>query len=115
MTSPSLENQVYTITDNTLSYQVPEFTSGLEWCTVTYSYNAELPEGSEDAVKFDAESRTFTVEYVNDLHLSGLVESSYVITITGTTGSQEVLTATSTFEITFKNPCIDPEFLTIQQ
>ena len=68
LTSSTLEDKVYTITDTAVTYEVPNFVSELEWCEITYSYEVEDSSVSV-AVSFDAASKTFTFEYSEDLNL----------------------------------------------
>ena len=62
----------------------------------------DLPRGSETAVKFDSETRTFTV-YANNLNAAGSLSKTYTVTVTGTIGG--TLSESATFELEFQNPC----------
>ena len=75
LAAPNLENQEYTITDNPVTYQVPEFVSDPNWCAVTYSFTITLIAG-DAAVIFNSDEsiRTFTFDYTASLDLSGLTE-----------------------------------------
>ena len=47
--------------------------------------------------------------------LAGEREKLYTVTIVAeTTGSDGSLTEETSFSVTFKNPCIDPDFVTIE-
>ena len=76
---------MYTITDSYLAYQIPTFTTELNWCDVTYSYAVTEASGSS-IVNFDLATLTFTFEESENLILSGPNSKSYRITVTGKTG-----------------------------
>ena len=76
--APELVDQEYTITDDALPYQIPEFIPEPSWCDVTYSYTIVDPKGA-DAVDFDTDpdSRTFTFSNLEDLTLAGANFTEY--------------------------------------
>jgi hypothetical protein len=51
-------------------YDIPPFYQAASWCPVTYSYSANLPAGTESAVTFAPDTRTFTF-LTNDVSLAG--------------------------------------------
>ena len=69
LTEPIVADQVYTVTDSQFSYQVPSFTSSIEWCDITYTYTAATAIQSTTA--FDSESKELTIGPSDDLSLSG--------------------------------------------
>ena len=76
---------------------------------MAYSYSSS-DTAIDSAITFDAVSRTFTFDYSADLDLSGPTSKTYTITMTAT--SQSVSTF-KTFDLTVKNPCIEPSINTI--
>ena len=63
----------------------------------------------------DAAVREFVFSYTSDLSLSGLVSTDYIVTVIGEAGNDTPVQGSATFILTLKNPCIDPDFTTIQQ
>ena len=79
-------DQVYTITQNLYSYQVPAFDSDPIWCDITYSYSVSDPSINA-VISFDAATQTFSFFKPDDLSIAGLVSTDYTITVTGVTGN----------------------------
>lgn len=67
------------------------------------------------AIAFDPDQtvRTFTFDYTTSLDLSGPSQTAYTVSVTGTAGYGTVVSAKSDFTLTVKNPCIDPDYITI--
>ena len=63
----------------------------------------------------DAAVREFSFSYAADLNLCGPVSTDYIVTVTGEAGNVVTTNGSATFILTLKNPCIDPNFTTIQQ
>ena len=85
----------------------------MEGCAIQYSYTVAFPEGLENAVTFDAQSREFTIENQSSLGLSGTDSNTYTITVTAKTGSSTVVEKTAEFNLKVKNPCLNDSFVTI--
>ena len=115
LTASTLAAQEYTITDNSKDYQVDAYTSDPAWCDITYTFSVDAVSGGS-AVTFNADAtvRTFTFNYLADLLLSGPVSTDYTVTVTGEIGITTKQSASATFTLTLKNPCIDSNFVTIE-
>ena len=90
------------------------FVSKPIWCTVSYSISVDDPSAS-NAFTFDADptKRIFTFNNVDDLSLAGSSSTNYTISVTGKVGNSIIRQATSSFNLRIKNPCIDPNYVTI--
>ena len=64
-------------------------------------------------LSFNDITRIFTIDYETDLDFSGLTSKSYTIVVTGTAGNVTPTSDSNSFDLTVKNPCIDPNFVTI--
>ena len=119
--APSLENQEYTITQDPVTYTVPVFTADPAWCAITYTYTITDSNGNNVVIatfsplSFDDIARLFTIDYETDLDFSGPTSKSYTIEVTGTAGNVSPTSDSSSFDLTIKNPCIDPNFVTIEE
>ena len=116
MTSSVLTNQIYTITQNKISYTVPVYTADPEWCAIIYTY--ELTSIAADvAITFNSDSliRKFDFHYITGLALSGTKKTDYVVKVTGTTGNVVKKSSSATFVLQVKNPCIDAAYVTIEK
>ena len=91
---------------------MPEYTADPAWCAITYDYSITNVMG-DDALTFDALTRTFTFNQVDNLSLSGDVSTPYTVTVTGTSGNVVTTSGSTTFTLTLKNPCIDPAYVVI--
>ena len=98
-----------------IAYEIPSFISFLDWCEITYSYETSLPQQNSLMSVLTDPSLTFTFEDAEDISLSGSNEKSYTITVTGVTGSTPILSASASFSLTVKNPCIDSDKSSIEQ
>ena len=69
-------------------------------------------------LSFDADSdvRTFTFHNQEDLILAGDLTKVYLVTVKAQTGAviSTALTASSSYNLILKNPCIDSNFVNIQ-
>jgi len=110
VTQSALVAQQYTITDNAVTYTVPIFTVDPAWCEIIYSYAIDDTVANA-AISFDAVARKFTFNYAADLSLCGATNKVYQIAVTGRSGPIVAKSATATFALTLKNPCIDPAFV----
>ena len=87
------------------------------FCGITYS--VEVGDIQVELVlSFDADSdvRSFTFHNQVDLTLAGDLTKEYLVTVKAQTGAviSTALTASSSFNLILKNPCIDPSFFNIQ-
>ena len=78
VSAPSLEDQTYTITDNALIYEVPEFSVVPADCGII-EYSFDTDSAIAEVVSFDDQviPRTFTFHYDQDLDLSGQDYTDY--------------------------------------
>ena len=115
LTAPILKDYVYTITDIASSYQIPEFVVIPVWCNIAYTYTIVNPAGAK-AVAFDSDpaDRIFTFSNLQDLFLAGKNFTNYIITVQAESGNTATIKKTSNFNLTLKNPCIDPKYLSIE-
>ena len=114
-----LDNQEYTITDFEKSYIFNPFFVVPEFCEIEYTYTVSSPSAQLIISSFDGDLREFKFLYSDDLRPSGepsfeIYELDYSISVTGTTGMDVSKNITGTFSIKIKNPCIDPNFVSIQ-
>ena len=65
-------------------------------------------------LSFDDITRIFTIDYETDLNFSGPTSKSYTIVVTGTAGNVTPTYDSNSFDLTVKNPCLDPSFVTIE-
>ena len=116
ISASSLVDQVYTLTDSAVSYQIPEFTADPAWCDISYSFSVTHSNGV-DAISFNGDPtvRSFTFNYATDLLLAGSSSIDYEVTVTGETGITVKEQSMASFTLTLKNPCIDPGFVSIQK
>ena len=59
--------------------------------------------------------RKFTFHNVLDTKIAGVFAKEYSITLVARTGTMKVIEESSSFKLTLKNPCIDPDYVTIQK
>ena len=91
-----------------------------DWCDISYSFDVSTEDGLDGgkAVRLDSRNRKFTFYYDKDTslagdHNNGEYEKEYTVTVTGSAGRKTVVSDTGTFKLTIKNPCINPEYYTI--
>ena len=116
VTSKTLTDQEYTITQAEQTYQVPVYDADPVWCAITYSY--EIVDIAGDAAMTfdsDAAARQFAFSQNTDLTLSGATSNVYTIAVKGEAGNVVKTSDTATFSFTIKNPCIDPTYVTIEK
>ena len=65
---------------------MPVFTADPAWCEINYQYTIS-DTYADKALTFDAATRTFTFEALDDLVLSGNIDKDYTVTVTGVTGN----------------------------
>ena len=63
----------------------------------------------------DSLVREFTFDYSADLNFCGVSSRDYTITVTGTAGEVVLTDDSAFFVLTVKNPCIDPDYIVINQ
>ena len=112
LTASTLTDQEYTITDAEKKYVVPLFTIDPSWCDVVYSFSVEEPEG-QFAVKFSADQNVREFTFFNDdrISLAASSEKRYTITVKAVSGIVTFQEAEAIFDLTLKNPCVDPAFV----
>ena len=59
--------------------------------------------------------REFNFFNDNDLSVAGPTQTTYTVTVKAILGTEAILEATSSFQLTLMNPCIDPAFVTIDK
>ena len=97
------------------------FTADPAWCAITYTYTITDSNGNNviigtfSPLSFDDIARVFTIDYETDLDFSGPTSKSYTIEVTGTAGNVSPTSDSNSFDLTIKNPCIDPNFVTIEE
>jgi hypothetical protein len=115
---PQLNNQVYILTDDSKpSYTVADFSISPDYCPFTYDVVIQpLNSDGDSAVTHETNSdKTFEFFYNKDLEPLG---KSQTVTVTATSTSKHGTNSDSkelvrSFEVTFKNPCIDERFVKI--
>ena len=110
-TSQVFRDQEYTVTQRAFDYAIDEFTfAPADFCDITYSYSISYATGDK-AVSFEETSRVFTFFYDSDASIVG----TYTISIYASVGDMIPIQAVKIFDLTIRNPCIDPAYLTINQ
>ena len=111
-----IRDREYTITDRPFTYQAPSFSVEPASCDIVYSLEVS-DKSARLAFKFDANpsKRIFTFHNEHDLQITGSHSKQYTVTIIARTGTLEVLEESTSFHLTLRNPCIDPEFVTIEK
>ena len=113
----TLTNQVYTVTDPAHSdYTHADFTVSPSYCPFNYSYSTTtiLDSGDSAITRTD---KTFAFFY--DKEISDYATAKQVTTVTATsysiynTSPASPATTFATFDTTFLDPCLDPDFVTI--
>lgn len=84
------------------------------WCEIIYSYQID-DTAAKVAINFDPVARLFKFKYSDDLNLCDSTSKDYIIAFKGKSGPVEPQSATATFTLKLKNPCIDPAFVVINQ
>ena len=102
-----MQNKAYTITDFQFNYKMPAILVDPARCQLTITHEVSPSQGS-DAVQFNVDSLTFTFFNVNDVSIAGGKSETYDVTVTATSGQAS---KTFTFQLTLKNPCVDPNFI----
>ena len=96
------------------------FTADPAWCAITYTYTITDSNGGDVTIasfgplSFDDITRIFTIDYETDLNFSGPTSKTYTIEVTGTAGNVTPTYDSNSFDLTVKNPCLDPSFVTIE-
>ena len=112
---PQLENQEYTITDQALIYEHPDMLiRSPSFCPVEIDYLIPaLTNNVQPVTRFDNQ---FRVYYDQDLSPVGQTQSiSVQVTAKSNflTSQSKILVVVRTFTITYNNPCLDQDFVTI--
>ena len=103
-----LAMQMYTITDNANVFTFPDISN--EDCAFMYTYAVETID-ADAAITFDGATQEFTVQYIQDLVLSGTTFIDYTITVTATVPCSEPLLMS--FVLRIKEPCTNTNFVSI--
>ena len=118
VTESPLTNKEYTITDTQQTFRHPDWTISPNYCPLSYTYNiADITNvPGVKAISVDND-KTFTIYYATNLLPLGQSET---VTITATSksiynASPSTKKASSSFVLTFKNPCIDPVLVTLAE
>ena len=96
------------------------FTADPAWCAITYTYTITDSNGNNviigtfSPLSFDDITRVFTIDNETNLDFSGSTSKTYTIEVTGTAGNVSPTSDNSSFDLTIKNPCIDPNYVTIE-
>ena len=111
-----LVDQEYTITDLVKTYSVPDFTYTPTFCDLVYSFTVTASEG-QFAISFNSDQTLRLFSFFNDdrIGVAGPTQTVYTVTVKAVLGTATILEATSSFQLTVKNPCIDPAFVSIDQ
>ena len=84
-----------------------------------YKWTVNDPSGSK-LVSFDLNTMTFTFGSSDEIDLAGNDAIDYTITVTGinigvTSAASVANTLVRSFVLRVKNPCLDPDFITIEE
>jgi hypothetical protein len=112
LTAVPLENQMYTITKTPKTYSMPKWSVSPSYCDdrIVYSVSSVSPSIGISAVSLNG--RTFSFSHTTSLSLTGgnIAGVPYNIMVLATLGTR---TATQSFTLNIKNPCLDPTMLTV--
>jgi len=113
-TSPALADQSYTVSDSSQpTYTHPDFVVSPTICVVTYTYTISDLSNAESAITRSGQTFTFAynkvLDYANESQTVTIKASS--ITVYPTQNSPTELTGS--FDLTFKESCIDEDFVTL--
>lgn len=114
LTPALVVDQEYTISAAPKLYEVAAFQPDPSWCTVDYSFYASSPELEGAVVTFDADSRTFSFNSINQVALAGDSSVEYLITVVGESGISSKKSVEAVFKLTLHNPCVDSAFVSLQ-
>ena len=95
-------------------YYVATYRVDPAWCEITYSYQISSAAANV-VIDFDPATLQFKFKYSAKLDLSGPTSKGYIVSVKGISGSTVPMSATATFTLTLKNPCIDSAFVVINQ
>ena len=107
---------MYTITDtNAAPYTHSDYAIDPSYCPLVYSYSIGDITSVSVPSAVTRVDKTFSFGYAQDLQPIGETQT---VTVTATSGSiyngtPTEVTDSSTFDLTFENPCIDPAFVTL--
>ena len=97
------------------------YTADPSWCAIKYTYTVKDSDGnvvnsvtSDLLLSFEDLNRVFTIYNKSNIDLSGPASKTYKIEVTGTAGNVTPTSGKASFDLTVKNPCISPDFVTIQ-
>lgn len=94
---------------------MPSFLAEPSICAVSYSYTLLDDTGATVACNcFDSATLTLTYQHTVDLLPSGNTFRDYTLQLTGVTGTNNPVAVSTSFNLRVKNPCIDPDFVSIQ-
>ena len=95
---------------------MPAFTYTPTFCDLVYSFTVTAAEG-QYAISFNSDQTVRLFRFFNDdrLSVAGSTQTTYTVTVKAVLGTAATLEATSSFQLTVKNPCIDPTFVTIDK
>ena len=102
VTASTLVNQSYYIASGPLGYTIDPFTVSSSWCPLTYT-TVTSDVTADAAISFNAATQTYAFNYSSDLNLVAL--SPFTVTVTGTS---DTVSQSTTFTLTFLDPCGDP-------
>ena len=96
------------------------YTADPSWCAIKYTYTVTDSDGnvvnsvtSDSLLSFEDLNRVFTIDNKSNLDLSGPASKTYKIEVTGTAGNITPTSGKASFDLTVKNPCINPAFVSI--
>ena len=114
LTASSLSDAEYTISESAVTATFSDFTPGVACPGATVTYTFSTSPDCSAIVNLDSATRTFTFEGNEAISsvfaLAGTSSITYTVTVTGTSGTS---TASTTFDLVVKNPCIDSALSTI--
>ena len=112
-------NQVYTLTETGQSYTHPDFVVDPSYCpepSYTYAHTNFVDSNSNSASSITENGKIS--EFFWDADKSPLTQTQ-TITVTATStsiyGAQNPSNANASFDLSFADPCIDTNFVTISQ
>lgn len=112
--APTLDNFVYTITDTEIIYEIPAWISTPQYCAdqVQYQLPSEVASGNGgSAISINEGKMMIYYEGSLDLTDDTVEGKTETIELTVSLGDIE---STATFQVTFKNPCLDSAFYGVE-
>ena len=110
---------MYTLTDEEQSYSHPEVVVEPEFCPYKVDYSiVDLPNGESAITQSASDAGTFNFLYTAGLYpldKSQRVNALFTSETKYATSPSSPVTEPAHFDLTFRNPCVDPDFVSVKK